>query len=1211
MPDRSPIRLGLESPREELRLQAVAALVKSADMEAARVLKKLSAEDPSPQVRYFAQKGLDYLSRRVGSEISPAAPRGKEDILGRLGEILEQGHRDVKIRALQSIALHGFKEALPRLLSQVETEEDPFVRSKLLLTIGMLGGREQVPILAAATKDEDFRIRANAVEALEYIGHRSIYPSILDCLRDGDHRVRANAVKALRNYGRQHVLEILDEMLSSEEVRMRDAALFACLTFEPDVSVPRVARLLEDETPAIRKKAHRSLEQLAERGCEAAAKALAGHETDPSEAEGVLDFFTLLDGGLSLEKSSRDRLLSEDFRVRLAAIHEMVKEGRSEDWTRLLDRLPSEEDVYVKATMLTAMGTLAGVDAVPHVLPYLESDEPRLRANAIEALGEIGGPENLERIRPFARDPGNRARGNALVALAGDPETDVYPHLEEMVASSDETMRLTACYVVQKLATDEAVERIVPLTEDPARAVRNKALQTLAALAKTSEVAAEIVARKSVETNVERVLALEFGSGDAGQMKTSLQVEKLLFDLSSEDAAVRENALELLADIGDETALPDLVQAALATRSEERLRARQTIAAIMARELGRGGARVRTQEAGWDDLDYSLADMEVDPVPCLRDVPADEIPQTVSQVLTFALRTGKKGTVRRLRELAEDDSLDPGRLGLVLFTAGLLGATDLLVRYLGHEDPRVRGQAMEGVEGTQWEVALRSLIPCLSSRSRTVRHNAIRALRLFPRKKVLSAARKLLAAPEARLRESGIYVLTKMRFDETLQVLIAYLGTEDDHGLARKAAGTVAMTATPADVAMIEALLEGEQDERRAALIRKILTHVGGGAPGGGMDASAPLGQSTDLSRSSMDDGAAKQQWLDDLSHKDPEVRKAALAELARTRDTSLMPLIRKVAFTDADARVAFFARNVHDNLEAALLPHVELKKKGETRLNMGRLTGYLESPDPKIRVAAIKKAVTIGERRAVALLEKHLKSEADEWVLATLLTALGEMGDGRLIGSLAPFLKRKDPRIRSVTLVALGELGDESAFPLMTPCLDDDDAEVSEVAFCTLRRMGEEDLVDHLHGLCGARRKEMVELGVKLLTRMTCPAALRKQVLLLSMTADRVVQNKVEANLSERGTLDMLLDIEEMEARMEIVPAPHTDRVKKAIMDRLGMSAGDVKQALEDRRKARTRETDIGEVAPVMDEAGASSADGGMVRRLSKLFTAVLTRDR
>ncbi|MBI3890482.1 MAG: HEAT repeat domain-containing protein [Candidatus Wallbacteria bacterium] len=873
MIDKQEILAVLESPEEEPRLEAVRSLVKSGDLEASRLLKRMAGDDPSPQVRYYAQKGLDHLSRRLAAEDAAASQergdggaRGRKEILGRLAGILATGSRDIKLKALQVVALHGFREGLATVLAHLPKEEDPFVRSKLLLSIGLLGGRTEIPVLSSATEDPDPRIRANAVEALEYIGHRSIYPPIIRLLQDSDHRVRANSVKALRNYGREHVLQVLDEMLTNSEVRMRDAALFACLTFDAEVSVPRLAKLLEDPAGPLRQKAFHALGRLAERGCEPAAKMLSGRRPEAGEQEKMLDYFTVLDGALTMEEDVPARLGHADFRVRLSAIHEILREKKGQYLPLLNDRLPKETDGYVKATLLTALGKLGGIAVIGELTPFLDDPDPRLRANATEALGEMQMETLWPKLRPRLVDTNNRARGNALVALKDDPETDVAVQLDLMLRG-DELMKLTACWIVSRLGREFLVGRLERLLEDSLEKVRAKALSTLGAMASQSAEAAAILTRRQGQANIEAVLSREFEPAEAGKMRTSLEVERLVFDLRSTDPSARLDAVRLLADIGDLSAVEPLIPLIRAAGAEERLRARQAIVAIFMRQE----AQSRTMPSG--DLDASAGGQDTEVGARIEEIlaAAQSDDEAIGAVLKLALSAGRKPVIRGIRDRLKAGP--PGeRLLLFLILAGLLGGTDILLRFLDSELPAVKQMAREGLEAIQGDQALAALLPHVRSASRTVRHNAIRALRLFPKAKVVQTCRRLLRSSDPKAREGGIYILTKLEYDESFEVLLDYFRVEEDLDLAKKAAGTIARLATPADRRMIEALLDGAGNPGRAELAHKILSKMPGQAPAAagklaGPDPSLPDLSSPDLSSSGVVTPEQRQQFIDDLSH--------------------------------------------------------------------------------------------------------------------------------------------------------------------------------------------------------------------------------------------------------------------------------------------------------------------------------------------------------
>ncbi|MBI3890483.1 MAG: HEAT repeat domain-containing protein [Candidatus Wallbacteria bacterium] len=280
----------------------------------------------------------------------------------------------------------------------------------------------------------------------------------------------------------------------------------------------------------------------------------------------------------------------------------------------------------------------------------------------------------------------------------------------------------------------------------------------------------------------------------------------------------------------------------------------------------------------------------------------------------------------------------------------------------------------------------------------------------------------------------------------------------------------------------------------------------------------------------------------------------------------------------------------------------MELKKQGETEFPVGRFTGYLESADPRVRVAAVKKAVTLGEKKVVAFLEKKMKEEADDWVLATLLMALGELGDKRVSGSIAPFLKRRDPRLRSVAIVSMSELKDDSVFPLLTPALLDEDTDVAEVAYMSLKRLTEDDLTEYLSNMCDAKKQEHADRGVQLLLRLKNPKALMKQLDLLSRFADKVILLKLANNLGESGSREILSALIEREDSMVLPKNEWTQKIRSALCKNLGVAEEEIRRELAE-RKAERKASRQQKAAVAAAEAAEADAQGGVVGRLKGMF--------
>ena len=82
-------------------------------------------------------------------------------------------------------------------------------------------------------------------------------------------------------------------------------------------------------------------------------------------------------------------------------INRIVQERIRDRYKELEERLVIEEDNYVIASLILALGQVKQESAVPLLKNFLSSSVPRLRANAIEALGRFNDPKFLPEIIKF------------------------------------------------------------------------------------------------------------------------------------------------------------------------------------------------------------------------------------------------------------------------------------------------------------------------------------------------------------------------------------------------------------------------------------------------------------------------------------------------------------------------------------------------------------------------------------------------------------------------------------------------------------------------------------------------------------------------------------------------------------------------------------------------------------------------------------------
>jgi HEAT repeat protein len=175
----------------------------------------------------------------------------------------------------------------------------------------------------------------------------------------------------------------------------------------------------------------------------------------------------------------------------------------------------------------------------------------------------------------------------------------------------------------------------------------------------------------------------------------------------------------------------------------------------------------------------------------------------------------------------------------------------------------------------------------------------------------------------------------------------------------------------------------------------------------------ASLGASDRAERARAITGASQLVDPDSLidavaDHADSRKRNAAIEALALGGARSVPALIRALRHPDAEV-VMFTAGILARTQHAAAIPH---------------LVSLLDHPDINVVQQVIDSLSQLRSSLAVGSLVKVL--DRDPWLRFAAIHALGEIGDHRAVGALAPLLE--DTAVRDVAIAAMGKIGSADA---------------------------------------------------------------------------------------------------------------------------------------------------------------------------------------
>ena len=479
---------GLESLNETSREKAVNILARTKDPRVLPALERAARSDQSLKIRFLAKEGLQQIRMNLtqgtnfegddSSEESKAGPRPIN--LERLKKHLSVKDAQKRNKAVKAAMAYMNPTALKVLVPHVRRERNLKVKGNCVLSLGILGGKEQIPLLMHYLEHKESHLRACAVMGLSNISEVSVYPRLVHSMGDRSQTVRKAAFKALLRLGKPKLIKLLNKMVISKHKWMRFSATRACGKFKSVRILKVLAVSLRDDSSSVRKAARASLRRLKRQGMQ--------------EAEDLLDEYRRAGGEMTMTEISIPSNLhalsspinDDDPKTRLAEIQRMM----SEKDTTLLDmakaRLGVEEDSRVMASLIMALGKLGGAPLLGTLKQYLSSQDRRIKASTVEALSFISSPDVVPLLVPMLKDEDNRVRGNAIVALKNAKDVDVITPLRELVTSEDRNCKLSAIYAILELQRPDATALLKTIENDPDELICQRVSRARQILADTS-----------------------------------------------------------------------------------------------------------------------------------------------------------------------------------------------------------------------------------------------------------------------------------------------------------------------------------------------------------------------------------------------------------------------------------------------------------------------------------------------------------------------------------------------------------------------------------------------------------------------------------------------------------------------------------------------------------------------------------------------------
>lgn len=437
--------------------------------------------------------------------------------------------------AVASDPVQEVKRLLAEPMTPRSTEEliallhhaDMRVRQEAQFDLAERGEAAVAPLQALAASDAGVLARIHAIWALGQIGRggRDVTAGLIERTRDAQSEVRAQSAKVLGDLRAKGAVPALIELLRDPEPRVRFFSAIALGKLETMEAVTPLMDMLrenDDEDPYLR---HAGVMGLV--GC-AGLQQLTAAVDDPSPAVRMAAVLTMRRHKLALAGYF---LLDKDHAIVLEAARAVYDQPVSEvgigALAELLDEAPNNDEKakrplaeYADEVLLRAVAANEYVGAASR-LARVAADvalSEMVRTEALAALADWGTALSLDRFLGEYRPRPARDAAEATAAIE--------PRLEALLADPSQKIRQAACAACGRLEMKVAAPRLADIVND---------------------------GDASHETRVAALAAL----GAIGGPDLDRAVERAV---QSDQLAVRREALQWLAKVSPDKALPVLVE---------------------------------------------------------------------------------------------------------------------------------------------------------------------------------------------------------------------------------------------------------------------------------------------------------------------------------------------------------------------------------------------------------------------------------------------------------------------------------------------------------------------------------------------------------------------------------------------------------------------------------------------------------------------------
>lgn len=462
-------------------------------------------------------------------------------------ELSRESDLDVRLSLVNLLGDLRDADGFAALVGLIGTETDVNIVSSSIASLGKYRDDRALPTLLGALEKEDLWIKFHVIEALGEVGDRRALPAILGLY--GEKSLRKPVLEAVGKIGDIGTLGFLLKIITDEE-KLNLTALRS------------LVRIAEAEKPRIVEIAERSLIQRKFRQSFPSEKIppLVEHLNTTPKRD-VKNFILKFLGWSGDERALPVLLTFVDQPESAECAAQALVDFGSQAAGPILEKLRTTDEDDVVTLLLRVVHAVAGSEAVPTVIGFLDHENASVRRLAIETFGEILEPATVDYLLAKLDDPDvacQQAAVNSISALVSafpEIKADTLSKIRRLQSSTSIPVQLNSLSIFVNIQGEGYHDELLLASKDEDQVIRQKAVSLMGRFGE-ERFADQLVLSLADESPAVRLAAINA----IVRLRPEKGLSSLLASLDDDDVWIRTAAAQALGEYRDPATIEPLVR---------------------------------------------------------------------------------------------------------------------------------------------------------------------------------------------------------------------------------------------------------------------------------------------------------------------------------------------------------------------------------------------------------------------------------------------------------------------------------------------------------------------------------------------------------------------------------------------------------------------------------------------------------------------------